>query len=285
MPGLKNRRPQRFYRKNNEKYGDNYVTWNILLTLGELWIEPIKQTSCTPKYLAKQVGMSYHGMLRLLHRLEKKSVVEHAKDFHGNPGWVITSPGRKFFVVEVTRRLRTAFNRRDKIDDPATDEIYQLVKHAKEVSDEILHMGWKDHQVRDLLWRATINRIDKALRVVHHKWGALENPGGYFRVLVERYRSMDGRVVTYMRKLKPLNAAEGETERYEDYDIAQMMLESNKPFYAFKKTFKAICSREKYWSEPHEGWPPKSWFNNELDKLYETGKIKPFVRKSAVATV
>lgn len=262
----RNRRPQRFYRKTNEKYDDNYVTWNVLRTLAQLIPYPVK-TPHSIKSLAKAVGMSYHGMLRLLHRFEKKSIVEKDMDQDGRRSWMITSEGTKWFTVELFRRIRI-FEKPYELD---YNKMPELVERAYNIFKGIRELGWKDHQARDLMVTKRLDRIEKALRKtdVRRKMATVTNPGAFFRTVVNRNRGYDGRQVEYLRKFRPCLPGEN---RLEDYDIVAVVKDDPRPFRAIKRVMQSILKKEPFRRHPEDELSVQV-FENEYDRLYRIGEV------------
>lgn len=213
-------RRQRFFRETTEKRPDGYVTWNELHVLANLTEFPARK-QWTIKELAKDVGMSYHGMLRLLHRMEKRDLVRNDKDAEGRKAWIGTSETDRCFLNEIRRRIKT----RGQISTVDNHELPKLVRRARAAMAVLEEWGWRDHQIRDLFYRKRLENIEYVIRKT--KAQKPRNPGGYFRVIVERRKTMGARLDSYMTKVTMPEGLKRDL-------IASKAQETDRPFWAIK---------------------------------------------------
>jgi len=114
-------------------------------------------------------------------------------------------------------------------------------------------------------------KIERALRVTNarRKTATVTNPGGYFRTLVNKKRGFDGRLVEFWRKLKPCMSGD---DRLWDYDIANVVKDDPRPFYALKKVYQSIVKKEPMRRHPEDDIPADV-FENEYNRLYRACEV------------
>jgi DNA-binding MarR family transcriptional regulator len=147
------------------------------------------QTPHSAKELSRLTKISYKGTRDIIARLKERGFAEKGKDHEGRMAWLITPKGSEALWNILDRRVRNTYRA---IRKDFEYEAIEIVEKVNKIFKELKDAGWHDLQVRDIIYRVNVHKIDRILKFCRRRWKF--NKGGYLWAILTNRHGLPARL-------------------------------------------------------------------------------------------